>query len=75
MSEKERIITGNDARYLVKISRICREVSIKDICEECERTSLYPEENCGCPTTVVICEDAPQEAESSSKTRLPEEGV
>lgn len=47
MSEKERMVTGNDARHSLKISRICREISIKDICEECERTSLYPEENAG----------------------------
>ncbi|MBI5969880.1 MAG: hypothetical protein HY884_01860 [Deltaproteobacteria bacterium] len=71
MSEKKRMVTGNNALHSTNISGICREISIKDICEECERTSLYPEENCGCPATVVICEDV----ESPSKSRLPKAGL
>ncbi|MBI5237833.1 MAG: hypothetical protein HY887_05355 [Deltaproteobacteria bacterium] len=65
MSGKKRVVTGNKAAFVRNI-QICREISIKDICEECERTSLYPEENCGCPTTAVICGDV----ESPSKSRL-----
>ena len=35
---------------------ICRKVSIKEIAEACEKSSLYPEENCGQPTTYLECE-------------------
>ncbi|MFQ5736459.1 MAG: hypothetical protein ACE5GY_06300 [Thermodesulfobacteriota bacterium] len=48
-------------------ARVCREVSIKDICEDCERTTLYPEENCGYPTTLLVCEDLPVEASGRRK--------
>ncbi len=68
MSEKKRMVAGNDARPSLNISRLCREISIKDICEACERTTLYPEENCGCPTTVMICEDVQQGDLETSKT-------
>lgn len=47
--------------------RVCKEVSIRDICEDCERTTLYPEENCGCPTTLVVCKDIPEEAGGTMK--------
>lgn len=36
--------------------KVCREMSIKEICEACERTTLYPEENCGCQTMITVCE-------------------
>jgi hypothetical protein len=34
----------------------CRKVSIKEIAEACEKSSLYPEENCGQPATYLECE-------------------
>ncbi|MBI5631995.1 MAG: hypothetical protein HZA15_00715 [Nitrospirae bacterium] len=71
LEKKKRANIGNKVPDSLKISKRCREISIKDICEACEKTTLYPEENCGCPTTVVICEDV----ESPSKSRLPEAGL
>lgn len=40
-----------------KVLEVCKEISVKGICEECERTTLYPEENCGQPTVFVVCEE------------------
>jgi hypothetical protein len=40
---------------------ICRKVSIKEIAEACEKSSLYPEENCGQPATYLECEVKPDE--------------
>jgi hypothetical protein len=41
--------------------RKCKKVSIKEITEDCEKKTLYPEENCGQPTTVIDCEDVPED--------------
>lgn len=41
------------------VVEVCREISIKDICEDCERTTLYPEVNCGQPTSFTFCEEVP----------------
>lgn len=47
--------------------RVCKEVSVKEICVDCERTCLYPEENYGCPTTLVVCEEVLGEASGMRK--------
>lgn len=64
MSNKEKIIwvgireKDYDADGC-KLLEICREISIKETTEDCERTSLYPEENCGQPTSYMVCEVIP----------------
>lgn len=35
---------------------LCKKVSIKEIAKACEKASVYPEENCGQPTTYLECE-------------------
>lgn len=40
---------------------LCRKVSIKEIAKACEKASVYPEENCGQPTTYLECEVIPDE--------------
>lgn len=41
----------------INFEALCTEISIKDVCEECEKTTLYPEDNCGHPTKLILCEE------------------
>lgn len=47
----------------INFEALCKEISIKDVCEECEKTTLYPEENCGHPTKIIVCEEAVEVSE------------
>lgn len=49
-----KIKTGNNGDMVLEV---CREISIKDIAADCEKTTLYPEENCGHPDSYTVCED------------------
>lgn len=40
-----------------KVAEVCREISVKDITADCEKSALYREENCGQPTSYVVCEE------------------
>lgn len=59
MSVKSLKIRGviDSLRRVKKTVRVCREVSVKEITADCERTTLYKEENCGQPTSYVVCEE------------------
>lgn len=43
-----------------RVKKVCKEISIKDIVKDCERTTLYPEVNCGQPENYTVCEDVPK---------------
>lgn len=59
------ISAKNSADGASKALEVCREISVKS-------TTLYPEENCGQPETLVVCEEVTQEgAETPSKTWRP----
>jgi hypothetical protein len=53
----------------------CKKVSIKKITEDCEKTTLYPEENCGYPTTIEECEDAPENKLKTDEKKKKKEKV
>lgn len=40
-----------------KVAEVCREISVKDISSDCEKATLYPEENCGQPDSYMVCEE------------------
>jgi hypothetical protein len=52
----------------------CKKVSIKKITEDCEKTTLYPEENCGYPTTIVECADTPEDKLKTVEKKRKEQG-
>ncbi|MBI2411702.1 MAG: hypothetical protein HYV24_00625 [Deltaproteobacteria bacterium] len=49
-----KIKTGDNGN---KVAEVCGEISVKDVTADCEKATLYPEENCGQPTSYTVCEE------------------